>query len=90
MRKKYTGFPDEFSALPLLSLVPSIGDVNKIELFSVAMFARYEKIMGLIESCEQDTTIDPEYVNKLRTERSMLHEVLDWLAIAPVDESKYE
>lgn len=73
--------PEPFSLSPLLSLLPSLGSVSRLELLVSALFARYESVEGLETSIES-----PEHRARVVSEAAMLRQILDWLAVQPTEE----
>jgi hypothetical protein len=73
--------PDPFSLSPLLSVLPSVGNVSRLESLVSSLFARFESVEALREHTET-----PEARAKLTSEAAMLRHILDWLAVQP-DES---
>jgi hypothetical protein len=77
--------PEPFSLSPLLSLLPTLGSVSRLELLVSALFARYESVGGL------DASIDvPEQRARVVSEAAMLRQILDWLAVQPTEEGDDE
>jgi hypothetical protein len=70
--------PDPFSLSPLLSVLPSIGNVSRLESLVSSLFARFEAVETLREHTEL-----PESRAKLASEAAMLRQILDWLAVQP-------
>lgn len=83
MKKKLYGFPEEFTSLPLLSLLPVAGDVAKLEGFTSSLFARYEKVSTMQKELPASSQGEGK---KLNLEREMLREVLEWLAVNPEED----
>ena len=80
MRKSLFEEPSATTASPLLSLLPSLGDVSQLEKYSASFFARLEKVEGLKESATQEQVEgeDREMERSLDLEIEMLKEVLAW------------
>lgn len=70
---------DSFSAAPLLSLLPVVGDIAKLEGYISAFYARFEQVEGLkkSEAARNDRLFEQQCV----AESSMLRAILDWLAV---------
>ncbi len=73
--------PEPFSLSPLLSLLPTLGSVSRLELLVSALFARYESVEGLETAIES-----PEHRARVMSEAAMLRQILDWLAVQPTEE----
>lgn len=73
-----TLLPDSFSLSPLLSLLPSLGSVARLEELVSSLFARFESVeaqRGNVESAELR--------EQLERESAMLKQILDWLEVQP-------
>jgi hypothetical protein len=70
--------PDPFSLSPLLSVLPSLGNVARLESLVSALFARFESVEALRENTDAH-----EVRAKLANEAAMLRQILDWLAVQP-------
>ncbi|MFN4894486.1 MAG: hypothetical protein ACK5GN_12775 [Pseudomonadota bacterium] len=70
--------PDPFSLSPLLSVLPSLGNVTRLEDLISSLFARFESVEALREYAE---TSDSR--TRLANEAAMLRQILDWLAVQP-------
>jgi len=70
--------PDRFSLSPLLSVLPSVGNVSRLESLVSSLFARFEAVEALREHAEA-----PEARAKYSNESAMLRQILDWLAVQP-------
>jgi len=70
--------PEPFSLSPLVSVLPTVGNVSRLESLVSSLFARYETVEALRE--DTDT---PEARTKLANEAAMLRQILDWLAVQP-------
>jgi hypothetical protein len=70
--------PNPFSLSPLLSVLPSVGNVSRLENLVPSLFARFESVQALREHNE-----DPNIRAKLMNEAAMLRQILDWLAVQP-------
>ena len=76
--------PDEFSSAPILCLLPSVGDSNKLASFSSSMFARFEKLNQVVKELSHDRS--SVVLERFIDERDMLKEVLDWLKGSSAEE----
>jgi hypothetical protein len=70
--------PESFSLSPLLSLLPSLGSVARLEGLVSSLFARYESVEALLEGGEVAATRA-----RLSQESAMLKQILDWLEVQP-------
>ena len=70
--------PEPFSLSPLVSVLPTVGNVSRLESLVSSLFARYETVEALREGMET-----PESRTKLANEAAMLRQILDWLAVQP-------
>lgn len=77
--------PDPFSLSPLLSLLPALGSVPRLELLMSSLFARSETAEALRESADSNE-LRMRYAN----EAAMLRHILDWLAVQPNEEGADE
>ncbi len=77
--------PDSFSLSPLLSLLPALGSVSRLELLLSSLFARSETAETLRENAESNES-QVRYAN----EAAMLRHILDWLAVQPNEEGDDE
>ena len=75
--------PDPFSLSPLLSLLPSLGSVTRLELLVSSLFARYE---SFVRSEAGDAVETTEQRARSVSEAAMLRQILDWLAVQPKQE----
>ena len=73
------GTPEEFSSVPLLTLVPCVGSVTKLDSVTSALFARYQKIIRMIRESERSDQTPA--IARFTRERGMLREVLEWLSV---------
>lgn len=67
--------PDSFSLSPLLSLLPSLGSVPRLEMLMSSLFARSETAQSLRENAESS-----EVRTRYASEAEMLRHILDWLS----------
>jgi hypothetical protein len=72
--------PDPFSMLPLLSILPSTGKLDRLEGLTSSFFARLEHVMAISRSGGE---VEPEVARRLGAEEAMLRQVLDWLKVTP-------
>jgi hypothetical protein len=77
--------PEPFSLSPLLSLLPSLGSVTRLELLVSSLFARYESVEAIQGSVEPQ-----EQRARVASEAAMLRQILDWLAVQPKQEGDDE
>jgi hypothetical protein len=70
--------PESFSLSPLLSLLPSMGSIARLDTLVSSLFARYESVEGLIQGAD-----DASYRQRLMKESAMLKQILDWLEVQP-------
>jgi len=78
MSQTIGGPPDPFSLSPLLSLLPSLGKISRLEGLVSALFARSEKVAALRAQAESK---DQE--RRFAVEEAMLRQILDWMAVKP-------
>ena len=78
MRKSLFEEPSATTASPMLSLLPSLGQVSELERYSASFFARLEKVEALRESSDSDDADSEELSQSLDKEFEMLKEVLAW------------
>ena len=74
--------PDLFSFSPMLSILPVLGQVGKLETLTSFFFARYEKVSALRKELELHDPAD-ESLRRSTLELAMLRQVLDWLKVNP-------
>jgi hypothetical protein len=77
--------PDPFSLSPLLSLLPSLGSVPRLEMLMSSLFARSETAEAARESAESNETR-----TRYAAEAAMLRHILDWLSPQSNDEDSDE
>ena len=77
--------PEPFSLSPLLSLLPYLGSVTRLELLVSSLFARYESVEAIQGSVEPQ-----EQRARVASEAAMLRQILDWLAVQPKQEGDDE
>jgi hypothetical protein len=77
--------PDPFSLSPLLSLLPSLGSVPRLEMLMSSLFARSETAESLRENAESN-----EVRSRYVSEAAMLRHILDWLSPQPSEEGSDE
>ena len=78
MSQTIGGPPDPFSLSPLLSLLPSLGKISRLEALVSSLFARSEKVSALRAQAESR-----EQERRIAAEEAMLRQILDWLAVKP-------
>jgi hypothetical protein len=74
--------PESFSLSPLVSMLPSVGSLTRLEGLVSSIFARYESVEAL-----RDNAQDPETRERYGLELAMLRQILDWLAVKPEEAS---
>ena len=77
--------PDPFSLSPLLSLLPSLGSVPRLEMLMSSLFARSETAESLRENAESN-----EVRSRYVSEAAMLRHILDLLSPQPSAEGSDE
>lgn len=82
MKRSLYSLPDQFSLSPLLSLLPMVGEVGRLDTFTSSIFARYEKVTELLRAAK-DSNQDRDALRRFTAEEAMLKAVLDWLAVKP-------
>jgi len=70
--------PESFSLSPLVSLLPQLGSVARLEELVSSLFARYESVQNLLEG-----GAPVELRARLDAEMDMLKQILDWLEVQP-------
>ena len=80
--------PDSFSLSPLLSLLPSLGSVARLEELVPSLFARYESVEALRHAADSASTDSADAGSadlreQLERESAMLKQILDWLEVQP-------
>lgn len=70
--------PDEFSLNPFIAVLPVIGQINKLQSLSNALFVKYEKVHAALQGLEEDV-LNPEHRKRLAAEEAMLRLSLEWL-----------
>lgn len=81
MKRSLLSPPEAFSLSPLLTLLPTVGDSNRLEALSSSLFARCEAVSHHREGLSEGD--DREAIRKLQAEETMLRAVLEWLSIKP-------
>lgn len=77
--------PDTFSLSPLMSILPTVGNVSRLESLVSSLFARFESI-----DVVRDNVDGAEARARLAHEAAMLRQILDWLSVNPDEESHGE
>lgn len=72
--------PDAFSQAPLLALLPSRGDLKKLEAQHSALYARLEKVESLHKELSGSSN-ELGVSRRLLAEQLMLRQVLDWVSM---------
>ena len=78
MKRSIYSPPDAFSISPMISLLPVLGRIGKLETLTSSLYARFERVAAL----QKD---DATSANSKRyaAESAMLKAVLDWLSVQP-------
>lgn len=80
MKRPLYSPPEDFALSPLLSLLPVLGKVGKLESLTSSLFARHEKVSALQREIGDE---DRDAQRRFLAEGAMLKQVLDWLAVNP-------
>ena len=91
MKRSLYSEPDSFSLLPLVSLLPVLGKISKLESLTSSFYARYEKVKLLqseLNAGEGQNKSLREGVRRYSAEEAMLRQVLDWLEVQPESEKE--
>ena len=70
---------EPFSLAPLVALLPRRGRIERLSALTSSLFARFEKVNGLIKESESQPNTD--IFSRLNKEREMLKQVLEWLEV---------
>ena len=70
---------EPFSLAPLVALLPRRGRIERLSTLTSSLFARFEKVNGLIK--ESDSQANADIFSRLNKEREMLKQVLEWLEV---------
>ena len=81
MKRSFYSAPEAFSLSPLLALLPVRGEIGKLEALTASLYARYEKVSGLLK--EAESVLGGEIKRRLLAEQGMLKQILDWLVVKP-------
>ena len=65
-----------------MALLPVIGQAGKLEMLAPALFARYEKVVGMKAEVATGAA-SREQQKRFSAEEAMLRQALYWLAIRP-------
>lgn len=68
--------PEAFSISPLASLLPSLGNLSRLDSLVSSLFARFEAVEARREHVDSQ-----EQRAQLAAEAAMLRQILDWLAV---------
>ena len=83
MKDDIVDYPEPFSVMPLLTLLPAGGDINALSRFTSSLYARSEKVAILLDN------VDPADANTsckhLLAEQEMLNEVLNYLTFSAAE-----
>ncbi len=95
MKKPQFSDPDSFTLFPMVSLLPIMGKIGKLEALTSSFYARYERVKGLKNELSTDSGGRPSgsFQSALRrhaAEEAMLRQVLDWLEVQPETGAKGE
>ena len=74
---KWFSPPDEFSASPLLSLLPEGQSLRKLQALDLSFFARYQNVVAIKSAADFES--GSEDGRRVVAEEQMLKHVLDWL-----------
>ena len=69
------GPPEPFSLSPLLALLPTVGEVGRLESLVSSLYARQEKVDALKAEAS-----DKEVERRYAAELAMLRQILEWVA----------
>lgn len=83
MKRPLFAPPDPFSRTPLLTVLPRVGDAQRLPSLTSSLYARYEKVVGLQREIAREA--EPEVVRRINAEEAMLRAVLSWLGAAPAE-----
>lgn len=86
MKRNLLSPPEPFTLSPMLSLLPVLSNVGKLESLKASLFARYEKVTALRKSAADSGAGDIESRRKIETEGNMLFQVLEWLDLKPEEQ----
>lgn len=78
MKRTAYSAPEEFALQPLLSILPSVGNISKLQALTSSFYARYLKVSEQIKLSQE-----AKLKNSLVLESLMLKQVLDWLEVVP-------
>ena len=68
------GPPEPFSLSPLLALLPTVGEVGRLESLVSYLYARQEKVDALKAEAS-----DKEVERRYAAELAMLRQILEWV-----------
>lgn len=68
------GPPEPFSLSPLLALLPTVGEVGRLESLVSSLYARQEKVDALKAEAS-----DKEVERRYAAELAMLRQILEWV-----------
>lgn len=77
MKRSLFSPPNPDTLSPLVAVLPTLGVLSKLETLGPSLFARLDAINEIIE-----LGAPPESLNFLNSEKVMLRQVIDWLALA--------
>ena len=79
MKKSIYSNTDSFSQAPLLSLLPTLGDLVSLKKLNSSFFARLERVVALRADLGADAP--KETSRRLVMEEALLKQVLDWTEV---------
>lgn len=82
MKSSHFSNPDPFSTMPLLSLLPILGDLARLSNLKESFYARYERVAAI----KRDSSNQDVNSKLLLTELAMLKQILQWLEVVPAAE----
>jgi hypothetical protein len=88
MKQSLFSPPDPFTLSPMITLLPVIGSIDKLEALTSSLYARYEKVQNLQK--EIPAGQGPGGSRRPSAEAAMLKQVLDWLSVKPERADKKE
>jgi hypothetical protein len=76
--------PDAYATNPLMTLLP-VYEVSRLDIYTSSFYARYERVKNQ-RLAYTGHTLTEDVLKGILAEELLLKEVLEWLAIRPVDE----
>jgi hypothetical protein len=77
MKRSLLSPPDAGTRMPLVALLPSRGDISKLEGLTSSLFARYERAQRALSEQKSGSLL----YKRTQAEFFMLKEVLEWLSV---------